>query len=379
MKVLIHTDQGDFGPMNEGPVRTFWGYGLIPRGTLVTYGGNSHSVSIESCSELNAFAKRLAEDAAYFNGTTLLSQRHPSSAAQARYLDELGWPFPATRLNYYQADFLRKRLEEAFPEKRRVFTDPNSPWSPGSAEPMNLTHEEREERKYLNFLGVTFPQEANLQMLRELVAKHDTLEKRGAYAEAPNLWKRQSATNRQIKVLRFFGMNPQASVDRGTATSLILRLFGDEEKRTAWLKYKLLTGDVYDDSPELRPFTPNELANVHLPFDSNVSNAEANRVIENLVRDLRKRMWDCLNSPEEYWAPWLKMADMEVITNSVGIGELFEAGDVAAFKKKFIEQLQSYSPEIADRERRHRVRRSIFKRFACMFRGFLTRIPQGNA
>ncbi len=93
MKVLIHTDHGNFGPINEGPVRTFWGYGLIPRGTPVTYGRSSSSVAIESCSELNEFPKRLREDAAHFNSTTLLSQRRPSSVAQARYLNQLGWPF----------------------------------------------------------------------------------------------------------------------------------------------------------------------------------------------------------------------------------------------------------------------------------------------
>lgn len=373
MKVLIHTDRGNFGPINQGLIRTLWGYGLIPHGTPVTYGHNERRVPIESCLELNAFPKRLAEDAAQFNSASLLSQRHPSSIAQAQYLDELGWPFPVRPLNYYQADFLRKRLEEAFPDKRRVFCDADNPWSPGSASPLNLTEEEREQRKYLDFLGVPVPESADLRLLCELVAKHDTPEKRRAYAEAPHRWKLQPATNRQLKVLRFFGMNPQASVNRGTADSLILRLFNDEERREGWLKYKLLTGDFDDDSPELRPFDASEVANVHLPIDSNLSYSEASRAIEDVVRSRRKKMWDYLNSPDEYWTPWLKMADMDAITKSAGIEELFEKGDVVTFKKKFIEHLQSYCPEIADREKRHRIRRNVIVRVAQTLRHFFGR------
>lgn len=372
MKVLIHTDRGNFGPINEGPVRTFWGYGLIPHGTPVTYGHNERPVPIESCVELNAFPKRLAEDAAQFNSASLLGQRHPSSIAQAQYLDELGCPFPVTPLNYYQADFLRKRLEEAFPDKRRVFCDPDNPWSLGSASPLNLTEEERERRKYLEFLGIPVPKSADLRLLCELVAKHDTPEKRRAYAEAPHRWKRQPATNRQLKVLRFFGMNPEARVNRGMANSLILRLFSDEEKRERWLKYKLLTGDFGDDSPELQPFDASELANVHLPIDTNASHSEASRAIEDVVRNRKKKMWDYLNSPGEYCAPWLKMADMDAITKSACIEELFEKGDVATFKRKFIEHLQSYSAEIAHREKRHRIRRNVIVKLAQTLRHFFS-------
>ena len=370
MRVRIQTEKGIFGPINEGPVRTFWGYGLIPKGTLVIYGSNSDPLPIETCSELNAFAKRLPEDSAHFNSASLLSQRHPSSIAQAQYLNELGWPFSATPLNYYQADFLRKRLEEAFPQKRRVFIDPDNPWSPGSASPLNLTEEEREQRKYLDFLGVPVPESADLRLLCELVAKHDTPEKHRAYAEAPHRWKLQPATNRQLKVLRFFGMNPQAGVNRGTANSLILRLFNDEEKREGWLKYKLLTGDFDDDSPELRPFDASELANVHLPIDSNLSYSEASGAVEDVVHSRRKKMWDYLNSSDEYWTPWLKMADMDAITKSAGIEELFKKGDVVTFKKKFIKRLRSYSPEIADREKRHRIRSSVIMRVAQALRHF---------
>jgi len=163
-------------------------------------------------------------------------------------------------------------------------------------------------------------------------------------------------------------MNPQARVNRGTANSSVLRLFSNEEKRERWLKYKLLTGDFGDDSPEVRPFDPNELANVHLPLDSELTASETSRAVENLIRGRRKAMWDYLNSPSEYSTPWLKMADMDAITKSAGIAELFENGDVVTFKRKFIEQLQSYSPEIADREKRHRIHRSIIGRFAAALR-----------
>src|SRR5437667_12076476 len=355
MKVLIHTDRGNFGPINEGSVRTFWGYGLIPRGTLVTYGRSSFPGAIESCSELNAFPKRLAEDAAHFNSTALLSQRRPSSAAQARYLNELCWPFPVACLNYYQADFVRKRLEEAFPEKRRVFIDPDNPWSPGSENPLNLGDEEREERKYLRFLGVAFPEDAYLRVLRDLVSKYDTPEKRREYEEARHAWRRLPATNRQLKLLRFFGMSPQARLNRGTATSLITRILSDEDNWKRWTQYKLLTEDIGDESAELRPFDARELANVSIPFSDELSDAEASRAVVRTIRGRKKRMWDCLNSPVEYWTPWLKVVDMDAITKRAGIAALFDSGDIPKFKQKFIEELQSYSPEIADRERRHRL------------------------
>ena len=317
MKVRIQTDDGIFGPINEGPLRTFWGYGLIPKGTLVIYGNDSTPVAIETCSKLNAFPKRLPEDAAYFNSKVLLSQKAPVSRAQVEYLHELGWPFPVKSLNYYQVDFLRKRLEEAFPDRRRPFIDPDNPWSPGSTSPLNLTSEEREERRYA--------------------------------------WKRLPATNRQLKFLRFFGMSPDARVNRGTATSLITRILSETENRKRWIQYKLLTEDIGDESAELRPFDRHQLTNVQIPFDTELSDSEARHAVVKTIRGRKKQMWNCLNSTAEYWAPWLEMADMDAITKKAGIAALFEAGDIVKFKHRFIEELQSYSSEIADREKRHRL------------------------
>ena len=266
MKVRIQTDDRIFGPIDEGPVRTFWGYGLIPKGTLVIYGNDSTPVAIETCSKLNAFPKRLPEDAAFFNSKVLLSQKALVSRAQVEYLRELGWPFPVESLNYYQVDFLRKRLEEAFPDRRKPFIDPDNPWSPGSTSPLNFTSEEREQRNYLKFLGVTVPEEADVGQLQHLIARYDTPEKRREYEEAPHAWKLLPATNRQLKLLRFFGMSPQLRLNRGSATSLITRILSDEDNRKRWIQYKLLTEDIGDESAELRPFDARELANVPVPL-----------------------------------------------------------------------------------------------------------------
>jgi hypothetical protein len=321
----------------------------------VIYGNDCTPVAIETCSKLNAFPKRLPEDAAYFNSRVLLSQSAPVSRVQVEYLHELGWPFPVESLNYYQVDFLRKRLEEAFPDRRKPFIDPYNPWSPGSTSPLNLTPEEREQRKYLKFLGVAVPEEANLGQLQHLIARYDTPEKRREYEDAPHAWKRLPATNRQVKLLRFFGMSPDARLNRGTATSLITRILSEAENRKRWIQYKLLTEDIGDESAELRPFDRHQLTNVRIPFDTELSDSEARHAVVKTIRGRKKQMWDCLNTTAEYWAPWLKTADMDAITKRAGIAALFEAGDIVKFKQRFIEELQSYSSEIADREKRHRL------------------------
>ena len=150
-------------------------------------------------------------------------------------------------------------------------------------------------------------------------------------------------------------MSPDVRVHRGTATSLIMRILSDPENRKRWIQYKLLTEDIGDESAELRPFDPCQLANVRIPFDMELSDSEARHSVVKTIRGRKGQMWDCLNSTAEYWAPWLKMADMDAITKKAGIAPLFEAGDIVQFKQRFIEELQSYSSEIADREKRHRL------------------------
>ncbi len=279
----------------------FWAFGFIPPGTLVSVEKDDSRIAIEDCPPMNAFSKSMLVNRDYVNGTTLLSQKVRYSQAQVKYMQALGWPFSIEKLNYYQADFLRKEIEKAFPERLRPLIDPDNPWSPGSSKPMNITHE---------------------------VIKED--------------WKNLPPSNRQLKVIRFFGFQAPPNITRGLANAAITRLFEDADKRKQWEQYKALTGDLYDDSAELKPFDPKELHKVRIDPE---------------YRADRKKMWEFLNSSEEYGTPWLKMNDMEEVVDRAGIRPFFDSGELDKFKERFIESLQLYSADIADRERRHRILR----------------------
>jgi hypothetical protein len=299
MKVKIHVNDDHFGPVNGTFARMFWAFGFIPKGTLVSVDGDDSRMAIEDCPSMNAFSKSMLANRDYVNGMTLLSQKVQCSQAQLEYMQDLGWPFSIETLNYYQADFLRKEIEKAFPERLRPLIDPDNPWSPGSLKPMNITHD---------------------------VIKED--------------WKNLPPSNRQLKVIRFFGFQIPPKITRGLANTAITRLFEDADKRKQWEQYKTLTGDFYDDSAELKPFDPEELHKVRIDPE---------------YCAVRTRMHVFLNSQNEYAIPWLKMADMEKIVDRESIQPFFDSGDLDTFKTLFLQALQSYSPEIADRERRHRI------------------------
>ncbi|MBM3888486.1 MAG: hypothetical protein FJ388_05095 [Verrucomicrobia bacterium] len=145
-----------------------------------------------------------------------------------------------------------------------------------------------------------------------------------------------------------------ADIDRGKAGSLIRTLLSDEANNEKWLKYKILTEDFCDDSPELKPFDPDQLDRVVIPPDWERIQREKKRQSERAFRESHRKMWDHLNRAQDYWAPWLTMEDMDAIVAKANLQELFGRGDLPEFTKRFLEELQSYSWEIADRERRHR-------------------------
>lgn len=73
------------------------------------------------------------------------------------------------------------------------------------------------------------------------------------------------ATNRQLKVLRFFNQLPGDEVTRRVASGIIGRIFMIPEHRERWQKYVFLTGDETQDSPELLSFNPWELMDLVVP------------------------------------------------------------------------------------------------------------------
>lgn len=83
----------------------------------------------------------------------------------------------------------------------------------------------------------------------------------------PNWVAEESATNRQKKLLRFFGFDGWESIKKGPAGGLIGRLFADKEKSLLWEKYCFSTGDVGHDSCELLPYDLEKLKAVKIPED----------------------------------------------------------------------------------------------------------------
>lgn len=78
-------------------------------------------------------------------------------------------------------------------------------------------------------------------------------------------WQEKPATNRQLKVLRFFGIPFEQGITRGHATGCVCGIFGNAKKTERWRKYVFLTKDITDKSPHLEPFDPAELERVVLP------------------------------------------------------------------------------------------------------------------
>jgi NAD-dependent DNA ligase len=80
-------------------------------------------------------------------------------------------------------------------------------------------------------------------------------------------WFYEPPTNRQIKVLKFFGVEIDPGLNKGMASGISARLFRDAENKELWEKYIYHTGDESQDSPELTAFDREELRAVIIPDD----------------------------------------------------------------------------------------------------------------
>lgn len=74
-----------------------------------------------------------------------------------------------------------------------------------------------------------------------------------------------NATNRQKKVLNFFGISGADKMSLGMAGLMIDEIFSDEEARHLWDKYLYVTSDFDRLSPELKPHAIEELKAVEIP------------------------------------------------------------------------------------------------------------------
>jgi DNA ligase (NAD+) len=74
-----------------------------------------------------------------------------------------------------------------------------------------------------------------------------------------------SASNRQKKALRFFGIRFGPKLSVGAAGAMIHELLSDEAKDERWQKYLYLTQDFDSDSDQLKPFSRADLDAVKIP------------------------------------------------------------------------------------------------------------------
>ncbi len=82
------------------------------------------------------------------------------------------------------------------------------------------------------------------------------------------------ASNRLLKLLRFFGVPDPSDMPAEEAWEKRAALFEDPANKERWNKYVYLTGDVSSESPELQAFNPVELEAVALPKDWTAARAE---------------------------------------------------------------------------------------------------------
>ena len=80
-------------------------------------------------------------------------------------------------------------------------------------------------------------------------------------------WFYDPPTNRQLKVLKFFGVDIPVELNKGTASGISTRLFSVEENKELWEKYVYHTGDESQDSPDVISCDLEELRAVIIPDD----------------------------------------------------------------------------------------------------------------
>jgi len=80
-------------------------------------------------------------------------------------------------------------------------------------------------------------------------------------------WYHDDATNRQMKVLRFFNPCYVDRISKGEASRLITQIFLISSNRELWMKYVFVTGDESQDSMDLQPFDLHHLRTVAVPAD----------------------------------------------------------------------------------------------------------------
>ena len=97
----------------------------------------------------------------------------------------------------------------------------------------------------------------------------------------------QYATNRQIKVIKFFkntihrqfdSEKDYLELERATANKICAVIFMTKGNAELWTKYLYLTGDSANDNAELYPFDPEEFEKVVVPKDWRLSGKKRRKI-----------------------------------------------------------------------------------------------------
>ncbi len=105
------------------------------------------------------------------------------------------------------------------------------------------------------------------------------------------------ATNRQKKVLRFFGIEFHPNITSGAAGWEVGNIFSDTEKSEKWYKYLCLTGDFGLDSDQLLPYDEDILRETTIP-----DGWSAQKAIQELVEETAAKIL-ASESPYDYPPP----------------------------------------------------------------------------
>ncbi|MCI5228043.1 MAG: hypothetical protein D3918_15670 [Candidatus Electrothrix sp. AX2] len=106
---------------------------------------------------------------------------------------------------------------------------------------------------------------------------------------------RNLASNRQKKLLRFFGIHFSPNISSGAAGWEIANLLADDDLREWWRKYLYLTKDFDSDTDQLKPFDQEELNAVVIPDDWHSSDEKQkfkDELIANLLENNNNAPYD---------------------------------------------------------------------------------------
>jgi hypothetical protein len=157
-------------------------------------------------------------------------------------------------------------------------------------------------------------------------------------------WHFDPAINRQLKVLRFFGVPIDPAPTKGRAGGIIGKLFSDPENKHLWSAYLYTTGDEDDSATDLRPHDRAALAQIVIPEDwcprprFTIDN-EKRKALEIMVSDLLKE-----GSPFDDPLP-----EISIVGKCFAFTGLFEFGSRSDCQKAVISRGGSVSDGVTSK------------------------------